>query len=427
MWWKREATRGSDPLSRPGFFIRLMVCLAFQTTGTSLLFTVFARKINTFGSGVEVFGLSATAFSVTALVAAPLMGMVADKLGRRILLLSSLIAHSITSVGYLLAPTGVAFIGIRALAGGLTAGFVPATMSMIADVSQIDQRGRWIGYVTGWSAIGFVIGPALGGSLYDRWGLATTFVTASALNFIAFLIALTLIPETRDPSRTALGPLRDSPINTQLFRLLGSLKSIGTVIPRPTRTFILLLVISFIAVFAWRFNEPTFHFYIYDHLGWTSARFGLIMGGYAVLYMLAEIFLGRLSDRYGRKPILMLGLIIHVAQYITLITTQSTALIAMGITFSGLGEGLFMPALNAIYLDITPEKFRARVLGIKESVFSLAGLSGPSLVVLVSKSVAHRGIFIISGSLILFSAFIVPLMVKVSKPGSITPEPSLGK
>jgi MFS family permease len=396
----------------------LTICLAFQTTGVSLLFTVFARKISSFGSGIEVFGLSATAFSVSALIAAPLMGLIADRLGRRILLLSSLLVHTIASIGYLYAPTGLSFIGIRAIVGGLTAGMVPATMSMIADISRKDQRGRWIGYVTGWSAIGFVIGPALGGSLFDHWGLATTFLTAAAFSFVAFIIALILIPETR---RSHSEELADDQIIISKPQLstIQTLRK-GIIIPNPKRTFLLLLVICFIAVFAWRFTEPPFHFYIYDQLNWTSARFGLIMGGYAVLYMLAETFLGHLSDRYGRKRLLMLGLIIHVSQYITLITTKSTILIAIGITLSGLGEGLFMPALNAYYLDITPENIRARVLGIKESVFSLAGLSGPALVVLVSRYVATRGIFILSGSLILFSAFFVPFMVKAGKQGSIS-------
>jgi len=188
-------------------------------------------------------------------------------------------------------------------------------------------------------------------------------------------------------------------------------------IPRPYHTWVMLGTVSFIAVFAWRFVEPQFHFYIYDILGWTSARFGLVMSGYGVLLMVAETTLGACSDRFGRKLILMIGLIIHTAQYVALITTDSVIWITLGIAASGLGEGLFMPALNAYLLDITPEQNRAQMIGLKESMFSLGGLVGPALVVLAVRYLQPAGIFTIAGLLILFSAFLVPISARIEMAG----------
>lgn len=383
-------------------------CLALQATGVSIPFTIFARKIGTFGQGVEVFGISATAFSLAALVAAPTMGMLADRLGRRRLLLGSLAAHILACLGYLLVPTGEAFIAIRAAAGGLTAGLTPATISMIGDLTRSTERGRWIGFVTGWSAIGFVLGPYLGGWTCDKWGLAAPFIIGAVLHFLAFLVALGLIPDTTPgPAETA-----DSDQNsaTEKTGIIGPLSTLWEAIPGARCTLMGLGIISFVAVFAWRFVEPQFHFFIYDVLGWTSARFGLVMGGYAVLLMFAETTLGAWSDRFGRGPMLMIGLVIHTAQYIALITTDSNYWIMLGIAGSGLGEGLFMPALNAYFLDITPEQYRARVIGFKESMFSLAGLVGPALVVVAVKYLQPVEIFVISGALILLSGFLVPFI-----------------
>ena len=109
--------------------------MIFQSVWVSMLFTVFARKISAIGLGVEVFGVSAAAFSLTALVTAPYLGMLADKLGRRRLLLGSLTAHILASVGYLLSPNGSTFIAVRAIAGGLTAGLIPATISIVGDLT----------------------------------------------------------------------------------------------------------------------------------------------------------------------------------------------------------------------------------------------------------------------------------------------------
>ena len=357
---------------------------------------------------MEVLAISATAFSLAALVGAPYMGMLADRFGRRRLLLGSLAAHILACVGYLLAPTGAAFVAVRAAAGGLTAGLVPTTISMVGDLTPQAARGRWIGFVTGWSAIGFVLGPPLGGWVFDRWGLAAPFIAGAAAHTLALLIALWFIPDTAPgparQSENSLGPAREK------AGTLPRLSSFWIVSLRPYHTLAMLGIISFVAVFAWRFVEPQFHFYIYDVLGWSSARFGLVVGGYALLLVFAQTALGALSDRFGRRPILMVGLIVHAAQYLALITTDSSIWITLGIAASGLGEGLFMPALNAYFLDTTPEPYRARVMGFKESMFSLGGLTGPALVILAARFLQPVAIFGISGALILFSAFLVPLL-----------------
>lgn len=408
--------------STPRWTIYLLtVCLALQSTGVSLLLTIFARKISSFGQGVEVFSISATTFSLAALVAAPYMGMLADRFGRRRLLLWSLVAHTLAGLAYLLAPNGVTFIALRGAVGGLTAGLVPTTISMIGDLTPQEERGRWIGFVTGWSAIGFVIGPPLGGWIFDQWGLAAPFLGASTSSLLALLVAWRTIPETATVIVSGVESSQESTTEEKPGSLY-KLTSFWRGFPRPYHTLLVLGAISFVVVFAWRFVEPQFHFFIYDDLGWSSTRFGLVMSGYSLLYMLAETTLGSLSDRFGRRPILMIGLVIHTAQYIALITTGSPLWIAIGIATSGLGEGLFMPALNAYFLDVTPEGYRGRVIGFKESMFSLGGLAGPALVVLAVQYLQPVGIFVISGTLILLSAFLVPLTAfgAASKPKTQT-------
>ena len=69
-----------------------------------------------------------------------------------------------------------------------------------------------------------------------------------------------------------------------------------------------------------------------------------------------------------------------------------------------------MPALNAAFLDIAPERYRARAIGFKESMFSLEGLIGPELVVLAVEHLRPVHVFAIGGVLILLSACLVPLL-----------------
>ncbi len=75
-------------------------------------------------------------------------------------------------------------------------------------------------------------------------------------------------------------------------------------------------------MFSWQFVEPTLPFYAYDELGWSSARFGMAMSGYAVMLLVGETALGHLSDRIGRKPVLIMGLVVHTTQYLALVSSD---------------------------------------------------------------------------------------------------------
>jgi MFS family permease len=289
---------------------------------------------------------------------------------------------------------------------------------MVGDVSPPGERGRWIGFVTGWSGIGFVLGPPLGGWIYDRWGVAAPFLAGMAAHTLAFVIALWLIS---DPAHGAVPKPKGAPGTLrERAGMRARLSSARIANPRLYHTWMVLALISFVAVFAWRFVEPEFHFYLYDVLGWTGAQFGLAIAAYGALLVLAKTTLGALSDRLGRSPLLVVGLVIHVAQYVALIATDSFLWIGLGIALSGLGEGLFMPALNAFFLDITPKPYRARAIGFKESMFALGGLAGPALVIWTVRYLQPVGIFAVAGALILSSACLVPLVAPRTGTGQAT-------
>ena len=131
-------------------------------------------------------------------------------------------------------------------------------------------------------------------------------------------------------------------------------------------------------------------FYFYDDLGWTSVQFGLVIGVYGTTMVLGQAFLGQLSDKYGRKSIIISGTLLEMVFYIGLIFLTSFPLLLLASAISGLGTALIEPALNSYYLDITDERYRSRTLGIKESSVAMGGVVGPLLLVLLSASMAGQ-------------------------------------
>ena len=280
---------------------------------------------------------------------------------------------------------------LRGLAGAFTAGLIPAISSSVGDLAAENHRAQWIGIVNGGASAGWIIGPILGGLLYDHFGYEVPFAAAIAMAVGALLLAFVLIPETYTPSA------HPSHFRTAWSQNIKGLTS--------QRTFLLLMFISFGVMFAWAFIEPQFMFYAYDDLNWTSAQLGLIMSTYGLAFMFGEFALSPLSDRLGRKPILVLGLALFSAQFIGLVLFQDVTWIVASFMLAGLGNALYDPALSAFILDITPPAHKARIMGIKSTVGSLGNLLGPALVVLLTPFVSSQVVFLISAGLILMLAF----------------------
>ena len=126
-------------------------------------------------------------FALAQLVAAPFMGSLADRYGRRPLILLSLAAFAAANIGFLLVSSTTGFIIIRVLEGALTAGLFPAAMGVVADVVPENERAKWVGIVMGSYGAGLIFGPVVGGILYDGWGFTAPFITSAIMAIIALV------------------------------------------------------------------------------------------------------------------------------------------------------------------------------------------------------------------------------------------------
>ncbi len=387
--------------------ILLTASVALMMTGFGIIMPVFARRLAELGAGVQALGWMTMSFALAQLIAAPIMGSLADSRGRRPLILLSLFSFIFLNLGYLVAATPLAYIAVRAMGGFLTAGLGPASMGMVADLVDEDQRGKWIGIVMGGYGAGFVLGPVLGGFLYDGWGFAAPFIVSAVLGAIAFAAAFFLVPETR----TAEVRHRDA-LRARRNRATQPEETFWQSLPRPLGVFGALLFIDFMASFGFAFVEPQMVFYLYDELLWTTVQFGVVVAGYGLAMMLGQLLLGQTSDRFGRKPVIILGILLNSLLYVSITFARNYAAIVVLSMIAGLGEALRVPATSANYLDISEPKHRSRVLGIKSSALSMGGVLGPLSVVVASQFMGAQGIFLTALALVLFSALVAALLLR---------------
>ncbi len=385
--------------------------VALMMTGYGLVMPVFARRLSEFGDGVEELGLMTMSFALAQMIGAPLMGSLADKKGRRPIILLALIAVLLQYIGYLLAPSTLFFILIRGAAGFLSAGLFPASMGVVSDLVSEDRRARWAGIVMGSYAVGMIFGPVIGGVLYDAFGYASPFILSAVVAFLALVAAFFMVPETRTPEIRHREMLRLRRINPQP----GQKPSIWDAIPRPIYIFATLLAIDFISSFSFAFVEPQMIFYFYDVLNWTTTQFGILVGIYGIMSVVGQMGLGQLSDKWGRKPLIIAGLIPNMLFFAGLAFLTDYYLMMIGAAFAGLGNALIAPAANAFYLDITAEEHRSRIIGVKGSFLSLGGVLGPLAVAAVAGIMAPQNVFWIASGLVLIGLILGVVFLREPK------------
>jgi MFS family permease len=185
--------------------------------------------------------------------------------------------------------------------------------------------------------------------------------------------------------------------------LAAEKSSLWAALPRPLTVFGTLLVIDFISSFSFAFVEPQMIFYFYDVLDWSTAQFGLLVGVYGMFSVAGQMGLGQLSDRWGRKPLIVAGLIPNILFFAGLAVLTDFYAMMIAAALAGLGNALINPAANAFYLDITAEEHRSRIIGVKGSFLSLGGVLGPLAVAAVAGLMAPQHVFWIASGLVFFA------------------------
>lgn len=303
----------------------------------------------------------ATFFS--AALTAPLWGKLADRYGRKLMLIRASLgmAVAMSLIGMATAPWQL--VALRLLAG-LLGGYASGSTILVASQTPKAQTGWALGILSSGIMAGNVVGPLLGGVLPPLIGIRHTFWLTGAVIFLAFLATTFLlkeVPQQKGAKKaSAASAERTPPVNHRVVRLMW--------------------LSGMLLIFASMSIEPIITLYIGEFVQGDHAitlMAGLVMSAAALGSILSAPRLGKLADRIGHWRVLTAGLLICALLLIPqALITAAWQLVVLRFLM-GMALGGLLPCITAIIRHNVPEAQVGRMLGYSTSAQYIGQVSGP--------------------------------------------------
>ncbi|MHA7847219.1 multidrug efflux MFS transporter MdtG [Serratia sp. D1N4] len=337
---------------------------------------------------------SGLVFSITFLfsaIASPFWGGLADRHGRKLMLLRSALGMSIVMVLMGMAQNIWQFLALRAVLG-LLGGFIPNANALIATQVPRNRSGWALGTLSTGGVSGALIGPLIGGLLADQYGLRPVFFITAAVLFICFLLTLFYVKEQFTPVQK-----KDMLHARQVFASLKSPKLILS-----------LFVTSMVIQIATGSIAPILTLYVRDlagdihNLAFIS---GLIASVPGVAALMSAPRLGKLGDKIGPERILVCMLIVSVLLLIPMAFVQEPWQLGVLRFLLGAADGALLPAVQTLLLYNCTNQVAGRIFSYNQSFRDIGNVSGPLLGAAVSASYGFRAVFCVTAMVVVFNVF----------------------
>jgi DHA1 family multidrug resistance protein-like MFS transporter len=331
-------------------------------------------------------------FLVSALVS-PLWGSLADRKGRKLMLLRASLGMAIVIVLQGMVTHVYQLFALRALMG-LTSGYIPNAMALVASQVPRDKSGWALGTLSTGPVSGVIVGPLLGGLMADHLGLRVVFFVTAGLMFVSFLITLFLIKERRVEVKKA-------------DRLSG--KAVFQSLPYPA-LIVTLFISTLMIQLANSSISPILTLFIKDLSG-DSGNIAFISGMIAAVPGIAALVsaprLGRLGDRIGTARILMAALGLTTLLFAIMAWVQTPLQLGILRFLLGFADGALMPAVQTLLLKYSSDQVTGRIFGYNQSFMYLGNVVGPLIGSSISALMGFRWVFAVTAALVLINCLLL--------------------
>ena len=361
------------------FMVQVLSVAGFSLVFPFLPLYVAELGVATRGSVAFWSGMVFSAQAVTMMVSSPIWGAVADRYGRKPMLVRATLGGAVMVVLMGFAQSAEQLVLIRIVQGMLT-GIVSATSALVAATVPKEKSGESLGLIQTGIWVGVAVGPLIGGLVSVALGYRASFwITGGALA-LAGVAVIFWVREDFEPL-----PVQKRVNFWEGYKKLLRAPDMAS-----------LYSVSFLQSLGRSVTMPIMAFFFVELLSSSDGAVvmtGLSMGAKAAVGSVSAIYLGKLSDRIGHEKVLTAGAVIAVLVYLPQAFVANVWQLLFLQALTGVSAGAIMPATSALLNMRTPQGAHGTTFGLGNSVSSGGRIVAPILGAAVYPLIGMRGVF----------------------------------
>ncbi|MCE9622302.1 MAG: MFS transporter [Actinomycetia bacterium] len=360
----------------PKGFWTIWTTVALDLVGFGIVVPILAVYAERFGASGLTVGLLFAAFSAAQFVCAPLLGRLSDRVGRKPVIVISLLGTAVGSFVCGAAGTlWLLFVG-RIIDGGSGASLSVA-QAAVGDMASPAERPRLMGLLGAAFGVGFVIGPAVGG-LSTLGGPHVPFYVAGTIALINAVAAMVRLPETRAAVDEA------GAVESAAAPRRGRRRAITPALRQ-------LAIVGFVTTVAFTAFESTFGLLGRHRFGFGERGSAFVFLGIGILLVVIQgVLYGRAATRFGVNALYISGIALLVVGLTTMAFAYVWPVLIVACVLLTFGQGVASPSISSLVSEIAPPARRGEAMGYQQASYAVGRIVGPPVAGLMFD---HAGIW----------------------------------
>jgi MFS family permease len=350
-----------------GFFARLSYALA-----RSPVLPLFALYL---GAGPEAIGFAVGISTVTGIFFKLPSGALSDVIGRKRTMLLGLVVFGVMPFAYLLVHDYRLLVAVRFVHGMATAIYGPVSMAVVADVAGA-KKGEMLSWFSSVTIIGNLLGAPLGGFiLHHAPGAAnpslsdfqTAYLASGIAGMMSLILAVRILrsDEPREGGKSISEAYRR--FRTGIREVMSDKRVVVTSAMEGLQNLTVGALEAFLPIYA------------VTGAGLNEFQAGLLWGGQVAVTIVSKPVMGRISDRFGRKPLIVSGMLLCAGAFGAIPMLSGFYPLMTAAAVFGLGEAFVTSSSAALVADLCKEKHFGAAMGTFGTIFDIGHASGPIL------------------------------------------------